>query len=399
VSDISGLAAHPDMTEALKRGFQESILNAHNRLELEQIKAIPSKFMISAIYAPRFGISHRHRYFLPKNSKQLLDWAEEGFPGVPRRMTESRITRPLESLAGALTGYLAMSFDAKYKKTRELVKTDFRSQLKVGLPPDTDIGSEQLFYDAEEAPGMLGADLDKKFLEGIRRAYFFTADVAMPIADVYMEVGIAHGLMKPSYLVWNLKAGSFSRDAMPRYLRNQEVMGLHLTRATERRKLTHRVTRDLSQLALSQVCPIYKPMTCKFHIEKQPRTMFVVTANQTDEHRRVFEGFQTLLSKELKLEQVNMPPGSLQSELCSCCYAIRSCSYCVIDVTGPPVDLGNAWACGLAYATGPERLLRTYLQGTKCDEPTMSLALEPCAWNPLQEGRDVYEHFRGKFQI
>lgn len=402
VSDIDVLASDDEMAEMLKRGLQESVLFTQDRIESEQLGAIPNTFTISAIYAPRFGISYRHRFYLPVTSSRLSNWArKETFPGIPKPMPEPEISKQMLSMPNVLRGFLAISFGKEYEKMRELTKNDFRAQLKLRLSPDTPIADESLFYDALEMPGKLGGEIDRKSLEGISEALFVVAEIAVLSTDVYMEVGMAHALMKPCYLVWNLKVGSYNPNAIPEWLTSLECQPFYLSRGTDRHKLASRVIKDVGSLplALLRVCPVDKNKGCQFSTKEQPRSVFVLYGNQVKENEHVFNKLEALLSESLGLVKVQIPSECRRSQLCSICYPIRSCQYCVIDVTDCEMDRGIAWACGLVHAIKSERLLRTYQQGRSGKKPTMSQVLKPCVWEPSQNGVDIFNTFRDTFQI
>jgi len=401
VSDIDVVASDHEMAEMLKRGLQESVLFTQDRVELEQLGAIPDAFTISAIYAPRFGISYRLRFYLPVTSLQLSNWArKETFPGIPKPMGEPEVPRQMLGMPNVLRGFLAISFGTKYEKMRELTKSDFRAQLRLMLPGDSEVADESLFYDAQEMPGKLGGEIDQKSLEGISEASFVVAEIAVLSTDVYMEVGMAHALMKPCYLVWNLKVGPYNPNAIPEWLRSLECQPFYLSRGADRRKLASRVIKDVERLPLPllRVCPVYKNEGCQFPTDEQPRSIFVLYGNQVKDNEHVFNKLEALLSERLGLVKVQIPLECRRSQLCSICYPIHSCQYCVIDVTNCEMDRGIAWACGLAHAIKSERLLRTYQQGKSGEKPTMSQPLKPCVWEPSQNGEDIFDTFRDTFQ-
>lgn len=400
VSDIDVLASDGEMAEMLKRGLQESVLFTQDRIEFEQLGAIPNAFTISAIYAPRFGISYRHRFYLPVTSLRLSNWArKETFPGIPKPMAEPEISRQMLSMPNVLRGFLAISFGTEYEKMRESTKSAFRAQLKLRLSPGTQVADESLFYDAQEMPGKLGGDINQKSLEGIRQASFVVADIAVLSSDVYMEVGMAHGLMKPCYLVWNLEVGSYNPNAIPEWLRTLECSPCSLSQGVARRKLANRIIKDVQSLPLLQVCPAYKDKNCQFSTDEKPRSVFILYGTQVEKNEQVFKSLQALLSERLGVVEVQIPSECRRSWLCSICYPIRRCQYCIIDVTDCEMDRGIAWACGLAHAIKSERLLRTYQQGRGGEKPTMSQVLKPSVWEPSQDGADIFNTFRDTFQI
>ena len=396
ISDIENLASDPKLVEMVKRGLQESILLTKGRMDLEMAGMLPAKFSINAIYSPRFGISYRQKYYLPVQAQAIANWVAKDVPGRPSSPfkmlpTEPEAPRMLENIP---IGFLAVSFREQDKKTREVIKREFRKAIheiiQQGESSGKGISVEEAFFDAEDV-AILGG-LEEKSLAGLKKAPFCVAELSTLRPNVFMELGMAMALKKQYYMIWDVGRRDFNPDLLPDYLQNLEIVTRDLSQWKERRRLVQRILRDF-QNQPGMLCPLHKDKRCNCEPVKQKESYFFLYYNQEKQgYGKIFENLAKMLSQTCGIDPIPKEEQQKPHRLCRICYSVQRAKYCLVDTTEPSYSSAFVW--GFAFAHAPDRPLLDVYCRDKGGLPSMLKGHPSYGWDPSKRGEDILQAFR-----
>lgn len=398
ISDIANLASDPKLVEMVKRGLQESILLTEGRMNLERAGILPANFSINAIYSPRFGISYRQKYYLSVKTSIVADWVAKDVPGRPSSPFKALPKEPeAPRMIEDILGFLAVSFKEQDKRTREVVKKEFRKVILQNIQREKSLGKpippDEVFFDAEDI-AILGG-LEEKSLAGLRKASFCVAELSMLRPNVFMELGMAMALKKQYYMIWDIDKRDFNPDLLPDYLQNLETVPFTcaLSKWNERRKQVHRILTDF-QRHPHMLCPWHKNRRCDYEPINEKDTYFFLYYS-LENQEGYDEIFKNLAKKQSQICGIDPIPQDEQRqphELCRICYSIQRAKYCIVDTTEPSYSSAFVW--GFAYALN-KPLLDIYRKD-KEGLPSMLKGHPSYGWDPSKEGEDIFQAFRDK---
>lgn len=214
-------------------------------------------------------------------------------------------------------------------------------------------------------------------------------DVSSRRASVFFELGIAHALSKPWWMVWHsTSSNQLDTSFLPGFLKQPLIIDYRTTKAgriSKRDDFCRKLLGELMELEKGEQLPPDPLKELGREVLQQPSTFYFAHSD---------ESYWNTTYKEVKswlegrgLTEVSLPKDLIgKDEGIKICYSIRSASHCIIDTTG--LDCGFYYRLGYAYGQKEERIVINLHRDD--EEPIyMWKDMPNIRWNMQTMSRDI----------
>lgn len=376
---------------ALKQGFEIGVLRSDKIVEHEVKNTVPLEFWVNLSLMPKFGL------------KPVIGGGEEGYPMsilqeiMKKRYPEEpgaplRFTDRIKPKAPKKKVFLSTSFQVEDKLARDALKIGMSEHIldRRLSQRDFEVMEPKYCFDAEDIRGP--EKLRDRAKYGLTIADYSIFDVSSRRPSVFFELGMAHALCKPWWMVWHCTSSNpLDTSFLPGFLKQPLIIDFTLTKAgrlSKRDEFCRKVLGSLRELEKGEQFPPDPLAELRQEVALQSNTFYLAHSG---------ESYWSPTGKEVKswlegrgLTEVSSPGNLIgEDEGIKICYCIRSASLCLIDTTG--LDCGFHYMLGYAYAQKEKRIVISLHRDDK--EPIfMWEGMPDIPWNMQRISQNIITH-------
>jgi hypothetical protein len=285
--------------------------------------------------------------------------------------------------------FLSASFQPEHKPARDALKIGMSEYIldRRLSQSEFEVMEPKHCFDAEDMPGP--EKLRDRAKHGLTTADYSIFDVSSKRPSVFFELGMAHALCKPWWLLWHhTPYNPLDTSFLPGFLKQPLIIDFTLTKAgrlSEKKEFCRKVLRELGELERGEPFSADPLKELGQEVRLQPDSFYFAHSN---------ESYWDIVHKEVKswlgakgLTEVGLPQHLLsKDEWIKICYCIKSASLCLIDTTG--LDCGFYYMLGYAYAQKGKRIVVNLHQG---DERKIFMweGMPDISWNMKTMTQDI----------
>lgn len=314
----------------------------------------------------------------------LKEWMEKRSPGEPGFPVA--ITDRIKPKVQRKKVFLSTSFHYEHKLARKALKIGISEYILTRTISQSELEfmEPKYCFDAEDVRGP--EKLRDRAKHGLTTADYSLFDISSKRASVFFELGIAHALCKPWWMVWHsTPSNPLDISFLPGFLKQPLIIDFRTTQVGKISKKDEFCRKVLGELEKGGQ---FSPDPLKElgrEVILQPNSFYFAHSA---------ESYWNPVQKEVKsyLERKGLTEVSLPRDLIGkdegvrICCRIKSASVCLIDTTGQ--DCGFYYILGYAYGQEEERTVVNLHQDDK--EPIfMWEGMPDIPWNIQRMTQDI----------
>lgn len=283
----------------------------------------------------------------------LKEWMEKRYPGEPGFPVP--IKDRVRPKVQRKKVFLSTSFQDEHKGARNALKIGISEYILSRSIPQSEfeLMEPKYCFDAEDVRGP--EKLRDRAKYGLSMADYSVFDISSKRPSVFFELGIAHALCKPWWMVWHsTPSNPLDTSFLPGFLKQPLIIDFRITKAGNISKKDEFCRKLLGGLEKESN---FSPDPLKElgrEVALQPNSFYFAHSDQSywnPTHKEVKSWLEGRGQTELRL------PDNLigKDEAIKICYCIRSTNLCLVDTTG--LDCGFYYMVGYAYGQKEERIV------------------------------------------